>query len=88
MARVGEDEVLLLWRALTRFRSGSRPACAPDRRTGASRCPLSSACPRWSQPDDEQLSIEETTEQTERRRAGWPCSRVLDLLGPDVTRIS
>lgn len=88
MARVAEDEVLLLWRALTRFRRGRRPACAPDRHTRTSACPLFAACPRWTQPDDEQLALTETHEQTEQRRAAWPCSRVLDVLGADVTRIS
>ena len=87
MARVSDDEVLLLWRALTRFRAGSNAACAPERRSGASACPLYAACPRWGQPDDQQQSFEETAEQTERRRAAWPCSRLLDLLAPGVTRI-
>jgi len=27
VAKVSEDEVLLLWRALMAFRSGRRPAC-------------------------------------------------------------
>jgi hypothetical protein len=34
------------------------------------------------------LSLEETIEETERRRAAWPCSRLLDLLGPETRRIS
>lgn len=88
MARVYEDEILLLWRALVRFRSGGKAACAPDPRTGGSACPLSGACPRWAEPDDEQLSFEETVEQTETRRSAWPCSRLLELLGPDTTRIN
>jgi hypothetical protein len=45
-------------------------------------------CPRWQGPDDRLLSLEETIEETERRRAAWPCSRLLDLLGPETRRIS
>jgi hypothetical protein len=45
-------------------------------------------CPRWQgQPDDWVASLDETAEQTERRRATWPCSRLLDLLSPELTRI-
>jgi hypothetical protein len=84
MPRVSEDEVLLLWRALRRLRSGKRPGCAPRGRPARSDCPLFDRCPRWSGPDDNRLSLEESPEQTERRRAAWPCSRLLDLLGPDV----
>jgi hypothetical protein len=32
--------------------------------------------------------MDETLEQTDARRASWPCSRILDLLTPDVRRIS
>jgi hypothetical protein len=32
--------------------------------------------------------MDETMEQIEARRAAWPCSRILDLLTPEVTRIS
>jgi hypothetical protein len=87
MGRVNDDEVLLLWRALTKFRSGKRPACAPRGRPPQSSCPLFDRCPRWQQPDDYELSLEETVAETERRRAKWPCSRVLDLLGPETHNI-
>jgi hypothetical protein len=88
MARVSENEVLLLWRALRAFRSGSKPACAPRGRPARSACPLHEGCPRWhGQPDDRLASMEETSEQAERRRSTWPCSRLLDLLSPDLTRI-
>jgi hypothetical protein len=88
MARVSEDEVLLMWRALRAFRSGRKPPCAPQGRQVRSACPLQEGCPRWhGQPDDRFASMEETAEQTERRRSTWPCSRLLDLLSPDLTRI-
>jgi hypothetical protein len=88
MSRVSEDEVLLLWRALRTFRSGARPPCAPRGRPVRSPCPLYDSCPRWrGQPDDRLASMEETAGQTERRRSTWPCSRLLELLSPDLTRI-
>ena len=87
MATVDDDEVLLLWRALSAFRSGAIPACRPHGSPARSQCPLCDRCPRWHQPDDRQLSLDETLEQTERRRAAWPCSRLLDLLGPETRRI-
>lgn len=87
MARVSEDEVLLLWRALVALRSGPRPACRAQGRPPRSPCPLHPSCPRWAGPDDYLASMEETLEQTQRRRAAWPCSRVLDLLSPEVTHI-
>jgi hypothetical protein len=87
MPAVSESEVLLLWRALQQFRSGKAPACAPRSRPPRSKCPLYTACGRWSEPDDYCLSLEETLEQTERRRAQWPCGRLLELLGPDTSRI-
>ena len=88
MSRVTEDEVLLLWRALRAFRSGQRPICAARGRPARSRCPLHDNCPRWhGQPDDWQASMDETAEQTEHRRSAWPCSRLLELLSPDLTRI-
>ncbi len=88
MARVTEDEVLLLWRALRKFRSGARPRCAPHDRSAVSGCPLYRCCPRWQgQPDDATTSLTESLAETERRQASWPCSRLLDLLAPDVTRI-
>lgn len=89
MAQVGEDEVLLLWRAVRAFRSGARPQCKPQGRPPRSDCPLEARCPRWrGGPDDRLAMLDETLAQTEARRAGWPCSRVLDLLSPGVTRIS
>ncbi len=87
MARVKEDEVLLLWRALLRFRSGKRPACAPRRTPPRSECPLFAGCDRWSGPDDYLLGLDEDSDETERRRARWPCSRLLDLLGPELTHL-
>jgi len=88
MSHVSEDEVLLLWRAMRTFRSGRRPACAPRSRPARSECPLHDRCPRWrGQPDDWLAALEETAEDTERRRSSWPCSRLLDLLSPDLTRI-
>jgi len=87
MARVSEDDVLLLWRAVRAFRSGARPRCAP-RRGAASECPLYGRCPRWQgQPDDRIASLSESPVQTERRQATWPCSSLLDALGPGVSRI-
>ena len=88
MSRVSEDEVLLLWRALRTFRSGRRPLCAARGRPASSHCPLHENCPRWrGQPDDWLATMEETAEQTERRRSAWPCSRLLELLSPELTRI-
>ncbi len=88
MSRVSEDETLLLWRALRAFRSGKRPLCAPRGRPLRSDCPLYDGCPRWlGQPDDWLANLEETVEEIDRRRAGWLCSRLLDLLSPDLTRI-
>ena len=52
MARVSEDEVLLLWRALMAYRSASRPACQATGRPARSPCPLYDQCPRWTGPDD------------------------------------
>ena len=88
MSRVSEDEVLLLWRALRTFRSGKKPSCSARGHPARSDCPLYDGCPRWAgQPDDWLASLEETTEETERRRSGWPCSRLFDLLSPELTRI-
>lgn len=83
-ANVSKDEVLTMWRALLRFRSGPRAACAPAGRSLRSECPLYSGCPRWQQRDDLELSLQEDFEETERRRAAWPCSRLLDLLDAEV----
>jgi hypothetical protein len=88
MSLVSGDEVLLLWRALRAFRSGGKPRCAPQGRPPRSECPLYDGCPRWhGQPDDRLASLEETLEETERRRAAWPCTRLADLLTPELTRI-
>jgi len=88
MARVSDDEVLLLWRALRAFRSGRQPPCRPKGHPARSVCPLCDDCPRWhGQPDDWAASLEESAAQTERRRACWPCTRLLDLLSPELTRI-
>ncbi|MHB1818521.1 MAG: hypothetical protein ACYCO9_10865 [Streptosporangiaceae bacterium] len=40
-----------------------------------------------ARPGDRTASLAETLEQVERRRAAWPCSAVLDLLSPELTRI-
>jgi hypothetical protein len=88
MTQVDDDEVLLLWRALHAFRSGGRAPCAPRGNPSRSRCPLFAKCPRWSGPDDQRLAYDETVEETEARRSAWPCSRILDALGPDVRAIS
>lgn len=87
MATVSGPEVLLLWRAVRQFRSGKRPGCAPRGRPPSSTCPLYGTCGRWSEPDDYRLSLEETFDETVRRRARWPCTRLLELLGPDTSRI-
>ena len=88
MARVSEDEVLLLWRALRAFRSGKRPDCAPRGKPAVSGCPLYPVCPRWhGQPDDAAASLNETFGQTQQRQSSWPCSRLLELLAPDLTTI-
>lgn len=88
MSRVDEAEVLLLWRAVANFRSGARPACRARGHPPRSECPLYERCPRWSEPDDRQLSMSETFDQAERRRASWPCTRLLDLLGPGTRSIA
>jgi hypothetical protein len=83
MAKVSDDEVLLLWRALMAYRSGPRPACRAQGKPPCSPCPLHTQCPRWGGgPDDYLAVMEETPEQTETRRAGWPCTRLADLLSP------
>jgi hypothetical protein len=87
MPRVTEDDVLLLWRALRAFRSGNRPGCAPRGRPRASACPLFEHCPRWGEESDQQAILTETAADTERRRGRWPCSRLLELLSPELTRI-
>jgi hypothetical protein len=42
---------------------------------------------RHGQPDDRLATLTETMAETERRQAAWPCSALLDLLTPDLTRI-
>lgn len=84
MARVSDDEVLLLWRALRAFRTGKTPICSARGKRRPSPCPLYERCPRWSGPDDYQAQLHETVDQTERRRSAWPCSRLLDLLSPEL----
>ena len=87
MAEVTENEVLLVWRAVMAFRSGRRPACRAVGKPPRSPCPLHAECPRWHGPDDYQATIEETFEQTERRRAAWPCSRLAELLSPELRHL-
>jgi hypothetical protein len=87
MASVSEDEVLLLWRALMAFRSGPRPACRAQGKPQRSPCPLHAACPRWRGPDDYLAAMEETLDETERRRAAWPCSRLAGLLSPELRNL-
>jgi len=87
VAKVSEDEVLLLWRALIAFRSGRRPACKATGNPPRSPCPLHSQCPRWDGPEDYFAIMDETPEQTEQRRASWPCTRLTGLLSPDLRRI-
>lgn len=86
MAKVSDLEVLLLWRAVTHFRGGKKPHCAARGKT-PSPCPLYHGCPRWAGPDDYFAALDESIEQTERRRAAWPCSRLLNLLGPELHTI-
>jgi hypothetical protein len=64
-------------------RRPARQAIAPRAASAA----LYETCDRWSEPDDYRLSLEETVEQSERRRARWPCSRLLELLGPGISRV-
>jgi len=87
MARVSQDDVLLLFRALRTFRSGKKPSCAPRGRPPHSICPLFASCERWTGPDDYALGLRETAAQTETRRARWPCSRLLEVLDPTVSQI-
>jgi hypothetical protein len=87
VAKVSEDEVLLLWRALMAYRSGPRPACRATGKPPRSRCPLYGGCPRWSGPDDYLAVMDETPEETKRRRSAWPCTRLGDLLSPDLRHI-
>ncbi|MHB1433573.1 MAG: hypothetical protein ACYCVZ_15865 [Streptosporangiaceae bacterium] len=38
-------------------------------------------------PDDWNASLDEAAAEIEHRRPSWPCSRLLELLSPDLTRI-
>lgn len=87
MAKVSEDEVLLLWRALMAYRSGPRPSCKATGRPQRSSCPLHDQCPRWMGPDDYLAVLEESPDLTESRRAAWPCTRLAELLSPELRRI-
>ena len=87
MAKVSEEEVLLLWRALMAFRSGRRPACEATGKPRRSPCPLYDQCPRWDESADYYAVMEETEEQTEWRRSAWPCSRIAGLLSPELRHI-
>jgi hypothetical protein len=87
MAKVSEEEVLLLWRALMAFRSGTRPACRASGTPPRSPCPLHDQCPRWGGRDDYLAIMEEAPEETERRRAAWPCTRIAELLSPELRKI-
>jgi hypothetical protein len=87
VAKVSEDEVLLLWRALIAFRSGRRPGCAATGKPLRSKCPLYGQCPRWDGPEDYYAVMDETPDETESRRASWPCTRVAALLSPELRRI-
>jgi len=87
VAKVSEDDVLLLWRALMAFRSGKRPACQATGKPPRSPCPLFPPWPRWDGPVDYYAVMEETPEQTEQRRSAWPCSRLAGLLSPELRHI-
>ena len=55
---------------------------------GQQRLPAVRPLPRWhGQPDDRAAMLVETVEQTEGRQSSWPCSRLLGVLDPTVTRI-
>jgi len=41
----------------------------------------------WGGPEDYYAVIDETPEETERRRAAWPCTRLAALLSPELRRI-
>lgn len=75
---------------LAAWRRGSPPIAAaaadsPCIREQAGRQVMSRVSE--GQPDDWAASLDETTAETDRRRATWPCSRLLDLLSPELTRI-
>lgn len=84
---LSESDVLMMFRALHRFRAGRTPLCAAKGNPPRSECPLFAKCPRWQNEDDHELSLNEDFDTTEKRRSAWPCSRVLSLLEPDVNWI-
>src|SRR6266542_2708605 len=57
MATVSDDEVLLLWRALSAFRSGAGLGCRPEGSPPRSQCPLVDRSPRWRGPDGRLLDL-------------------------------
>lgn len=87
MSKVDSNEVLLLWRALLWFRRGPKPICGIRNAHQDSPCPFFDACPRWNDPENFQVTVDHDTATAERRQRHWPCSRLLELLGPDITRI-
>ncbi len=82
--RLSGDEVLLLWRALLRFRSGRDPTCARRGTPPVSSCPLYDACPRWRVPSSGRGELDAGGDDDAE---SWPCSRLLDLLDPEVNWI-
>jgi hypothetical protein len=52
MAKVSDDEVLPLWRAMMAYRSGPRPACQAQGKPPRSPCPLHARCSRSGGPVD------------------------------------
>ena len=88
---VEPDEVLLLYRALVRFAGSADPSCAPTRAEPQGRCPLVERCPRWATPSEDAPNRRRRArfvDVDDDDRAAWPCSRVLDLLDPEVNWIS
>jgi hypothetical protein len=59
MAKVSEDEVLLLWRALVAFRSGRRPACGAKGRPPRSSARCVTSALAGDGPDDYLAVMEE-----------------------------
>jgi len=85
--RLQEEEVLLLWRALLRFRSGREPRCAVQGTPPISQCPIQGACPRWAHGEGEGTSASGSAEDIDDQQDMWPCNRLLDLLDPEVNWI-
>ena len=83
MPVVNESEVLLLWRALRRFRSREDSRLRTTRPAPAQQLPaLCRLSTVGNEPDDYRLSLEETLEQTERRRARWAWVGSSNCSGP------